>query len=45
MKETSNSKEIMEVLDNAIEDYKKVYADCTPQDIQMALVKLLEEHL
>lgn len=42
--ETRNSKELVEILQKAIDDYKDIYADCTPLDIQLALQKVLEDN-
>lgn len=43
--ETRNSNELRASIEQAIDDYKDIYADCTPLDVQLALQALLEEYL
>lgn len=45
MEVTRSSKELAIELRNTIDEYKKVYADCTPQDIQKAIVISLEDYI
>lgn len=42
--ETRNSKELAEVIQKAIDDYRNTFADCMPLDIQLALQKVMEEN-
>ena len=44
MMETKNSKELTQVIESAIDDYRNTFADCTPVDIQLALQAVLEEN-
>lgn len=43
--ETRNSKELKVSIEQAIDEYRDIYADCTPLDVQLALQALLEENL
>ncbi len=38
--ETRNSKELTQIIESAIDDYRNTFADCTPIDIQLALKEL-----
>ena len=42
--ETRNSKELTQIIESAIDDYRNTFADCTPIDIQLALQTVLEEN-
>lgn len=42
--ETRNSKELTQIIESAIDDYRNIFADCTSIDIQLALQAVLEEN-